>query len=75
MRSEAGQRWMPEMADAVLANPLLPERAAEYVLALDSGRLDALTGRYIHATDDLELLSSKASEIVNGDTRVLRLSL
>jgi NAD(P)-dependent dehydrogenase (short-subunit alcohol dehydrogenase family) len=75
MRSEAGLRWMPEMVDAVLANGLKPERAAEWVLALNSGQFDTLTGRYIHASDDPELLSRRAPQIVSDDNRVLRLHL
>jgi 3-oxoacyl-[acyl-carrier protein] reductase len=75
MRSEAGQRWMPGFVDAVLADGIAPELAAECVLALDSGQFDSLTGRYIHATDDLDLLSLQASQIVSDDRRALRLHL
>lgn len=51
-----------------------PERTADLVEALDSGRLDALGGRYLHArNDDWESYVDRADEIVAEDRNALRL--
>jgi 3-oxoacyl-[acyl-carrier protein] reductase len=38
-----------------------------------SGRLDALSGRFVHVEDDLAALADRADEIVAADARTLRL--
>ena len=43
--------WFPEFGSP---NPNEPERAAELVLRLASGELDALSGRFIHVRDDID---------------------
>ena len=51
-----------------------PELAPRLVRALASGRLDALSGRYIHAEhDDVEDLERRADEIVEDDLNAIRL--
>ena len=51
-----------------------PELAPRLVLALASGRLDGLSGRYIHAEhDDVEDLARRADEIVAQDLNAIRL--
>jgi hypothetical protein len=50
------------------------ERVAALVAAIAHGRLDRLTGRFVHAEDDWELLARRADEIVAADGRALRLS-
>jgi NAD(P)-dependent dehydrogenase (short-subunit alcohol dehydrogenase family) len=51
-----------------------PECAPRLVLALASGRLDALTGRYLHAEhDDPDDLERRAAEIVEQDLNAIRL--
>jgi 3-oxoacyl-[acyl-carrier protein] reductase len=51
-----------------------PECAPRLVRALASGRLDALTGRYLHAErDDPEELERRADEIVDEDLNAIRL--
>ena len=50
-----------------------PELTAELIELLDSGALDALTGRYLHArNDDLQALQDRAAEIVAADLHTLR---
>jgi NAD(P)-dependent dehydrogenase (short-subunit alcohol dehydrogenase family) len=46
-----------------------PEKAAEKVAALVSGRYDALSGRFVHLTDDLDELLGR----LDADARVLRM--
>jgi 3-oxoacyl-[acyl-carrier protein] reductase len=51
-----------------------PELAAELIAFLDTGVLDALSGRYIHAaTDDWRSLPDRIDEILEGDRHALRL--
>jgi len=51
-----------------------PELAPLLVRALASGRLDALSGRYLHAEhDDVDDLARRADEIVEADLNAIRL--
>ncbi len=51
-----------------------PELAPRLVVALASGRADALSGRYIHAEhDDIEDLIARADEIEREDLNAIRL--
>ena len=52
-----------------------PELAPRLVRALASGRLDALSGRYLHAEHDADLdgLERRADEIVANDLNAIRL--
>lgn len=47
--------------------------AAELILTLARGELDALSGRFIHVNDDLDALRARAREIVERDLYQLRL--
>ena len=49
-----------------------PERAAELVVFLASGRADALSGRFLGPEDDREALVRRADEIREQDLLVLR---
>jgi NAD(P)-dependent dehydrogenase (short-subunit alcohol dehydrogenase family) len=49
-------------------------RAVAGVVAIAEGRLDALSGCFIHAEDDLEQLQQRASEAVDAGGRRLALS-
>jgi 3-oxoacyl-[acyl-carrier protein] reductase len=51
-----------------------PEAAPRLVRALASGRLDKLSGRYIHAEhDDVDDLARRADEILENDLNAIRL--
>jgi 3-oxoacyl-[acyl-carrier protein] reductase len=51
-----------------------PELAPRLVRALASGRLDVLSGRYLHAEhDDVDDLARRADEIVEQDLNAIRL--
>ncbi len=51
-----------------------PELAPRLVRVLASGRLDALSGRYLHAEhDDVDDLARRANEIVESDLNAIRL--
>lgn len=67
----------PGLAEVVAEFPesewLPAERAAHTICALVSGRYDALSGRFIHASDDLDLLLELIDED-DIDARRLRLA-
>ncbi len=51
-----------------------PELAPRLVRALASGKLDALSGRYLHAEhDDIDDVASRADQIVADDLNAIRL--
>ena len=51
-----------------------PERAAEAVVFVATGKADALSGRFIDVTrDDVAELAARADEIVRGDLLAMRL--
>jgi NAD(P)-dependent dehydrogenase (short-subunit alcohol dehydrogenase family) len=72
--SNAGRRWMP-WAQAVNGTDahVAPERAAELVATLASGRADRLTGRYLRVSDDLESLIRSADHVREHDLHSMRL--
>ena len=47
------------------------EHAVEGFLAIARGELDALSGRFLHANDDLPALAARADELVAAQGRVL----
>jgi len=51
-----------------------PEHVAKLVCALAGGRLDRLSGRFLHAVeDDIDDLIARADEIVANDLNAVRL--
>jgi NAD(P)-dependent dehydrogenase (short-subunit alcohol dehydrogenase family) len=50
-----------------------PERSADLLVALASGRADALSGRYLTVHDDLDAYIARAEEIERDDLYTLRL--
>jgi NAD(P)-dependent dehydrogenase (short-subunit alcohol dehydrogenase family) len=72
--SESGQRWMPWAASVIGTDAHVPpERAAELVATLASGRADRLTGRYLRVSDDLEDLIGRAEYVRDHDLHSMRL--
>lgn len=49
-------------------------KVAALVTAIAEGRLDALSGRFIHANDDWEGLAERADQLAEADARTLRLT-
>ncbi len=72
--SPEAQQWIPWCNQAFGQNQDVSlQRVADVILRLASGQYDALSGRYLHATDDLAALLQKSSEIQNQQAYVLRL--
>jgi NAD(P)-dependent dehydrogenase (short-subunit alcohol dehydrogenase family) len=69
--SEEGRRFLPQLDER--GDALEPEQAARLVAEIASGRLDALSGRFIHVLDDVDDLLGRADEIAEHDLYALRL--
>jgi NAD(P)-dependent dehydrogenase (short-subunit alcohol dehydrogenase family) len=70
LESPEGRRWLPEVGSNRV---LSAEDGARLVVALASGRADALNGRLVHALDDLDDMLDRIEEIERGDYYVPRL--
>ena len=75
-RTEEGRKWVPHFARMVEAATVFTgtEQCAECCAFLASGAADALSGRYISATEDYRALAARGSEITERDLQVLRLT-
>lgn len=60
LASAPGQRWFGRMASPTWVEP---ERAAQLVVLLASGKADALSGLYLRISDNIEDLVGNAAEI------------
>jgi NAD(P)-dependent dehydrogenase (short-subunit alcohol dehydrogenase family) len=74
LRSEEARRWLPWFA-AMFAEGQdnSPERAGRLVVLLASGRVDALSGRFLAVEWDVEGLVRRGGEIAGTDALTLRL--
>ena len=73
LESEAGKKWLPwfrKLFDRGRDVP--PEKAAQLVVQLASGRADALTGRFIDVSDDLAKLLERLDEVKSDNLYTLR---
>ena len=64
LNSPEGKTWLPWFRDIFdEGRDLPPERPAALLMALASGRADALSGRFVYPQDDLDRLVAAAQEI------------
>jgi 3-oxoacyl-[acyl-carrier protein] reductase len=77
LESEEGKRWLPSLAELVADGSawVEPETVGDAVAVLASGAGDALSGRCVHARDDVEALAARAGEIEAREFNVLRMRL
>jgi 3-oxoacyl-[acyl-carrier protein] reductase len=68
--SPAGRRWMPDAGTARIVDAELSTRL---IVRLANGGADPLSGRFIHALDDLDDLLTRIEEIRRDDLYTLRL--
>jgi NAD(P)-dependent dehydrogenase (short-subunit alcohol dehydrogenase family) len=74
--SDEGQKWMPWFADIFAeGRDLPPEAGANLVAFLASGAADALSGRFIQASDDVVDMVRRTDDIQRDDLHALRLRL
>ena len=68
--SPQGRRWLPDLSRR---RPLDPELFVQLVVRIARGDADALSGRFLHALDDLDELVLRLEEIEADDLYVSRL--
>jgi NAD(P)-dependent dehydrogenase (short-subunit alcohol dehydrogenase family) len=74
LNSGEARRWIPFLADVFeRGQDVPPERAAELVVFLASGRADALSGKFLAVEWDVPGLAAKAEKLSGTDTLSLRL--
>ena len=75
-RTEEGRKWVPHFARMVESGSVFTgtEPCAECCAFLATGAADALTGRYISATEDFRALAARGPEVAEKDLQVLRLT-
>ena len=70
---EAGRRWRPQIT-AIPPEEYTPaERVGELLARIAAGDADPLSGRFLHAEDDLDELLADAGRVVAEDLLTLRL--
>ena len=70
---EAGRRWRPQIA-AIPAEEYTPDRrVGDLLVRIAAGDADPLTGRFLHAGEDLDELLADAARIAADDLLTLRL--
>jgi NAD(P)-dependent dehydrogenase (short-subunit alcohol dehydrogenase family) len=70
---EAGWRWRPQFASSPAEEYTPPERVADLLVRIAAGDADPLSGRFLHAEDDLDALLADADRIRAEDLLTLRL--
>jgi 3-oxoacyl-[acyl-carrier protein] reductase len=68
--SVAGRRWLPEVGKGRVVEA---EQSARLIALLAAGAADELSGRLVHALDDVELLLQRIGEIRRDDLYAPRL--
>jgi hypothetical protein len=72
--SEEGRRWMSWFGEIFRrGEDVPPDHAADLVVLLASGQLDALSGRFFTIKDDVIGLAERAGGSGLGDLQTLRL--
>ena len=75
LESEAGKKWLPWFRKLFDRGRDVPaEKAAQLVVQLASGRADALSGRFIDISDDLEKLLERLEEVKHDNLYTLRVA-
>jgi len=70
LETSAGREWLPEVGTGRV---LAPDEGARMVVELARGRADVLSGRFLHALDDLDDLLRRIDEIEECDLYAPRL--
>jgi NAD(P)-dependent dehydrogenase (short-subunit alcohol dehydrogenase family) len=74
LNSEEGKKWLPWFGRIFEQNINVPaERAARLVLELASGRMDALSGKFLSIYEDLDLMLKSLDEIKEKSLHSLKL--
>jgi NAD(P)-dependent dehydrogenase (short-subunit alcohol dehydrogenase family) len=70
LMSDENRRWLPAVGSGRVVEP---EEVARLVRFIASGAGDALSGRFLHALDDVEAIVTHAHDVTQNDLLTLRL--
>lgn len=70
LETPEGREWLPDVGTGRV---LTPEEGGKLVVELAGGRADALSGRFVHALDDLNEMLRRLEEIEESDYYAPRL--
>lgn len=70
LRSAENRRWLPAVGSGRVVKP---EEVARLVRFIASGEGDALSGRFLHALDDVDAIAAHARDVTQNDLLTLRL--
>lgn len=73
LESSEGRKWMPEFERMVNDQWTPPEKIGSFIAELAKGVADALTGRFLHVSQNLDELVQRADEVRKMDLLTLRL--
>ena len=68
--SDAGRRWLPDVGRGRVVDA---ERSARLIAALAVGAADDLSGRFLHALDDVDTLLARIDEVRSAELYAPRL--
>jgi NAD(P)-dependent dehydrogenase (short-subunit alcohol dehydrogenase family) len=71
---KAARRWLPGFSTISPERFLAPDQLVAAVVAIASGAVDALSGRYLGAWEDIQSVAADAPLIIHEDRRVLRIT-
>ena len=75
VETEEGRKWLPEFTEVAERDAWLPlEAGASLIARIASGELDALAGRFLHVSMDIDELLRDAPDIQAGDRLLLRIT-
>jgi NAD(P)-dependent dehydrogenase (short-subunit alcohol dehydrogenase family) len=70
---EAGRRWRPQITAVPPEEYTLAQRTGDLLVRIAAGEADPLSGRFLHAEDDLDELLADAGRVAAEDLLTLRL--
>ena len=74
LKSDEGKQWLPWLGEVFKrGEDVPPDRAADLVVMLASGRADTLSGRFFTIKDEVVGLVERAGSEGLGDLQTLRL--
>ena len=73
LRGEAGRRWRPQFVAVPFEEYTPVQRVSDLVVRIAAGDADPLSGRFLHAEDDLDELLADIARVEAEDLFTLRL--
>lgn len=73
--TERAKEWLPYLTPtSSMTNYISPDLAADHVVRIARGDVDELSGRFLHAEDDLDVMLDRLAQITGDGELLLRLT-